>query len=189
MEFQDPENTVPREPTLAEQRARRKALEEQEQAEVARAEAERKSDTKRKVLIGGGVTVGLVGLIATFYLAAKPDDVQAVCTDSSNIVRADQFCDENYLRSQGATYNSTTGFWILPLFLGGGQYHYNYGGSGNVGSPVSGGTFQRPPKANITTKSGSSIQRGGFGISGKSGTSGGKSGTGGTGGTGKSGGS
>jgi len=196
MRFQDAESTAPREPTLGEQRARRKALAEQEQAAIEREKAaeiaERKANTKRKVLIGSGVTVGLVGLVATFYLAARPDDVEAVCVDNTNTVREDKFCDENYLRSQGATYNSSTGFWILPLFLGGGgggQYHYNYGGTGSVGSPVSGGTYQRPAKANISTKSGTNIQRGGFGISSKGSTSGGgKNGTVG-GNTGKSGGS
>jgi hypothetical protein len=182
MRFQD-ETTTAREPSLAEQRARRQALidkekreaEEQQHAEVA----SRKAATKRKILIGSGVTVGLVGLVATFYTVAKPQNVTAVCTDSNSNVVQDQECDVNYLQSHGATYNPSTGFWVMPLFLGGGQYRYNYGGTGTVGGRVSGGTYTAPANANVSTKSGTSVQRGGFGISGKSST----------GGTGKSGGS
>lgn len=49
---------------------------------------------------------------------------------------------------------------------------------------MSGGSFDAPSsRTNVNTKSGKSVQRGGFGISGKSGS------TGGTGGSGKSGGS
>jgi hypothetical protein len=192
MRFQD-ENTAPRELSLAEQRARRQALIEENEREAAESEAAevaaRKAGTKRKILIGSGVTIGLVGLIATFYTVAKPNEVTAVCTDGSSTVVADQDCDPAYLQSQGATYNAGTGFWVMPLFLGGGQYRYNYGGSGNVGSRVSGGSFSAPSThSNVSTKTGKSVQRGGFGI-GKS-SSGGVSGkTGGTGGTGKSGGS
>jgi hypothetical protein len=180
MRFQD-ESTTPREPSLAEQRARRQALIEEEQREAEdRQNAEiaaRKTATKRKILIGSGVTVGLVGLVATYYAVAAPQNVTAVCTDSSGRVVQDQDCDPAYLQSQGATYNSSTGFWIMPLFLGGGQYRYNYGGTGTVGGRVSGGTYTAPSNANVSTKSGTSVQRGGFGISGKTGTgSSGKSG-------------
>jgi hypothetical protein len=196
MRFQD-ENTAPRELSLAEQRARRQAIIDENEREAAESEAaevaERKAGTKRKILIGSGVTVGLVGLIATFYTVAKPDEVTAVCTDNSDTVVADQQCDPAYLQSQGAVYNQSTGFWVMPLFLGGHQYRYNYGGSGAIGSHVSGGSFTAPSShSNVSTKSGTSVQRGGFGIgkSSSGGSSGGDSGkTGGTGGTGKSGGS
>ncbi|WP_179956898.1 cell envelope integrity protein TolA [Amycolatopsis anabasis] len=180
MRFQDAETTTPREPTLAEQRARRKAEAEERDREIAeqqaRAEAERKASTKRKVMIGSGVTVGLVGLVASWYLVGMPEEVRAVCTDDKGTVAPDENCDEDYLRSHGATYNPTTGLWVLPLFMGGGQYHYNYGGTGTIGSRVSGGTYERPSNANITTNSGKTVQRGGFGISGKSSTGTGKSG-------------
>ncbi|HWD03064.1 MAG TPA: hypothetical protein VG674_11500 [Amycolatopsis sp.] len=183
MRFQD-ENTTPREPSLAEQRARRQATaqrerEEQEAAEAAR-RADQKAATKRKILIGSGVTVGLAGLVATFYTVAKPKEETAVCTDSSGVIQNDQYCDESYATSHGGHYSG--GFWFIPLPGGGySQYRYNYGGTGTIGQHVSGGSFTAPSgNTNVSTKSGTSVQRGGFGISGK---------TGGIGGTGKSGGS
>jgi len=180
MRFQDPSTAKPREPTLAEQRARRQALAEEERREAAerdaRAVAEQKAATRRKVLIGSGVTVGLVAVVATWYVAATPDETEALCTDSNNVVQPDQYCDEDYARTHGGYYNSGTGFWFIPI-PGGGytQYRYNYGGTGTVGSPVSGGSFDKPSgNTTVKTKSGKTVQRGGFGISGKSGT--GKSG-------------
>ncbi|WP_328605679.1 hypothetical protein OG943_37670 [Amycolatopsis sp. NBC_00345] len=190
MRFQDG-STQPREPSLAEQRARRQAIADQEreeqEAQVAAVAAGRKAATKRKILIGSGVTVGLVGLVATFYTVAKPSETTAVCTDASGVVvQNDDLCDENYVTSHGGHVSG--GFMFIPIYGGGfSQYRYNYGGSGTVGQHVSGGSFSAPSgNTNVSTKSGKSVQRGGFGISGKSGTSGG---TGGTGGTGKSGGS
>lgn len=186
MRFQD-ENTQPRQPSVAEQRARKQAIADQERerqaAVAAREAADAKAATKRKILIGSGVTVGLVGLVATFYTIAKPAEVTAVCTDASGVIQNDQNCDENYAVSHGGHYSG--GFWFIPIPGGGySQYRYNYGGSGGIGQHVSGGSFTAPSgNTNVSTKSGSSVQRGGFGISGKSGTSGG------TGGTGKSGGS
>ncbi|WP_020668901.1 hypothetical protein [Amycolatopsis nigrescens] len=178
MRFQDAESATRREPSVAEQRARRKALQEEEEREIAQAAADRKSATKRKILIGSGVTVGLVGLVATYYTVAQPENVQASCTDGNDIVvQNDDYCDEAYVTSHGGHVSG--GFMFLPLFMGGGQYRYNYGGTGAVGSRVSGGSFDKPANANVTTKSGKSVQRGGLGISGKSST----------GGTGKSGGS
>lgn len=186
MRFQN-EGTTPKEPSLAEQRARRQAIADQERQEAEAAEAARKADqkaaTKRKILIGSGVTVGLAGLVATFYTVAKPTNETAVCTDANGVIQNDQFCDESYVTSQHG-YQSG-GFWIIPLVGGGfNSYRYNYGGTGTVGQRVAGGTFTAPSgNTNVSTKSGKSVQRGGFGISGKTGTSGG------TGGTGKSGGS
>ncbi|WP_106964952.1 hypothetical protein [Amycolatopsis orientalis] len=183
MRFQDA-NTQPRQPSVAEQRARKQALADQERerqaAVAAREAADAKAATKRKILIGSGVTVGLVGLVATFYTIAKPKEVTAVCTTSDGVIQDDRYCDESYAVSHGGHYSG--GFWFIPLPGGGySQYHYNYGGTGNVGQRVSGGTYTAPSgNTNVSTKSGTSIQRGGFGISGKSGTSGG---------TGKSGGS
>ncbi|MFD2418154.1 hypothetical protein [Amycolatopsis pigmentata] len=174
MRFQDPETTKPREPTLAEQRARRKAMEEREEAEAARAEAEAKAATRRKVLIGSGVTVGLVGVVAAWYLVGTPQEVSAVCTDDSGTVVADDNCDDNFVTAQHGHYDSGTGFWIIPLANGGyRQYRYNYGGTGVVGSHVAGGSYSAPSShTTVTTKSGTTVQRGGFGISG-SGKSGG----------------
>ncbi len=169
MRFQDPDSTARREPTLAEQRARRQALAEERerrQAEEAAAlAAERKAETRRKVLIGSGVTVGLVGLVAGWYVVAQPEEVTAVCTDASGTVVDEQNCDEDYVANQGGYHSG--GFLFLPM-PGGGmqQYRYNYGGSGTVGSKVSGGSYSKPANANINTKSGKTVQRGGLGISG-----------------------
>jgi len=181
MQFQDA-STQPRQPSVAEQRARQQAIADQERADqeaaVERQKADAKAATKRKLLIGGGVTVGLVGLISTYYTIAKPNEVTAVCTDSNGVIQDDKYCDDSYASSHGGHF--VGGFWVL----GGSQYHYNYGGTGNVGQRVTGGSYTAPSgNTNVSTKSGTSVQRGGFGISGKSGTSGG------TGGTGKSGGS
>lgn len=171
MRFQDPSSTEPREPTLAEQRARQQAaVAEQEraaQAEQARIAAEQKSDTRRKLFIGSGVGLGLVGLVAGWYLV-KPEEVTAVCTDADGtVVSDDDYCDEDYVESHGG-YTSG-GFMFLPM-PGGGyqQYRYNYGGSGTPGTQVQGGSYTKPGGANISTRSGKTVQRGGFGVSGGS---------------------
>ncbi|MFE0022111.1 hypothetical protein [Amycolatopsis sp. NPDC059021] len=187
MRFQD-ESTKPKEPSLAEQRARRQAIADQEReaaeaAELARI-ADQKAATKRKILIGSGVTVGLAGLVATFYTVAHTTNMTAVCTDKNGVVSDDRYCDENYVTANHGYHSG--GFVFIPIPGGGGynSYRYNYGGSGAIGQPVAGGSYNAPSsRTNVTTKSGTSVQRGGFGISGKS------SGTAGTGGTGKSGGS
>ncbi|MGW4482801.1 hypothetical protein ACWEOE_03080 [Amycolatopsis sp. NPDC004368] len=185
MRFQD-ETTQAKQPSVAEQRARRQAMADREREEAEAAEAARKADqkaaTKRKILIGSGVTVGLAGLVATFYTVAKPTNETAVCTDNNGVIQNDQYCDESFATSHGGHYSG--GFWIFPVGSGLGSYRYNYGGTGTIGQRVAGGTFTAPSgNVNVSTKSGTSVQRGGFGISGKTGTSGG------TGGTGKSGGS
>jgi hypothetical protein len=187
MRFQD-ENTTAKQPSVGEQRARRQAFIEQEEREEAERQAaevaKRKSEFKRKVLIGGGVTVGLVGLVATYYGVAQPKEVTASCTDANGVVVADDNnCDEAYVTSHNGY--SSGGFLFLPIGGGGyNSYRYNYGGTGAVGQRVAGGSYTAPSNANVTSKtSGKSVQRGGLGISGKSGS------TGGTGGTGKSGGS
>ena len=181
MRFQDAETAKPREPTLAEQRARRKALADEERREAeeaqAREEAERKAGTRRKLLIGSGVTVGLVGVVAAWYVVGTPDEVSAVCTDESGVVQPDENCDDSYATTRGGYYNSSTGFWIIPFGTGFRQYRYNYGGTGTVGAPVSGGTYTKPSgNTTIKSSSGKTVQRGGFGISGKSSSGIGKSG-------------
>ncbi|MFB9930714.1 hypothetical protein ACFORO_22485 [Amycolatopsis halotolerans] len=186
MRFQDA-STQPRQPSVAEQRARKQAIADQErerqEALAAREAADAKAATKRKILIGSGVTVGLVGLVATFYTIAKPAEVTASCVTSDGVIQDDKYCSDDYVTANHGHYSG--GFWIIPLSGGGfTQYRYNYGGTGNVGQHVAGGSYTAPSgNTNVSTKSGTSVQRGGFGISGKSGTSGG------TGGTGKSGGS
>ncbi len=174
--FQDAETTQPRAPTLAEQRARRKALEEErEQEQTELAEAERKSKVRRRVLIGSGVTVGVVAMVAVWYAAATPDEVTANCVDNNGVLAANEdYCDENYARSQPGAYHSG-GFWFIPLPGGGfGQYQYNYGGAVGPDRRVTGGSTAAPGgNTTVKTGSGKTVQRGGFGIS-----SGGKSGGG-----------
>jgi hypothetical protein len=178
MRFQDPDTTKARPPTLAEQRARAQAEREQQENEAAAAAAVAARARRRKrVLIGGGVTIGVVAVIGAAYLLAKPQDVTAQCASATggnaDTVVSDQNCDPAYAQAHGGYVSN--GFIFLPLVGGGfGQYHYYYGG-GNVpvGQRVSGGSFTAPANANVRTKSGKTIQRGGFGITGKSGGSGG----------------
>ena len=180
MRFQDPETTKPREPTLAEQRARRKAIEDEAERELAEAAAqvavERKARTRRRVMIGSGVTVGVAALVAVWYQAATPDEVTANCVANDNTLASDEnVCDEHYVTSHGGYYSG--GFFFLPIPGGGiNQYHYNYGGTVGPGGRVTGGSATAPSgRTTVKTSSGKTVQRGGFGIS-----SGGKGGSGGS---------
>jgi hypothetical protein len=189
MRFQDPETTKPREPTLAEQRARRKAMEDEADRELAEAaqavEVERKAKTRRRVMIGSGVTVGVAALVAVWYQAATPSEVTANCVGNDNALASDEnICDENYVTNHGGYYSG--GFFFLPIVGGGpgqyNQYHYNYGGT-VAGNRVTGGSATAPSgRTTVKTSSGKTVQRGGFGISsgGKGGSSGGKGGSGGS---------
>jgi hypothetical protein len=184
--YQDPESTTPREPTLAEQRARiaaEKRREEQHRAEVEA--ATRKTQKRRRIMIGGGATVGVVALVAALYSASEiSNEANAVteycATNSGEPVAAnDENCDENYVRSQGGYVDHGSGFIFMPLFLGGPpvpQYRYAYTAPGSpapaVGSTASGASFTKPADSTIKNKSGSTIQRGGFGINSKSGSGG-----------------
>lgn len=164
MRFQDPASTTPREPTLAEQRARQKAEQEERErrhAERAAFEEElRQREKRRKLLIGGGVGLGLVGLVAGYYLLATPDEVTAYCVNEEGVVVDDDYCGDDY--HGGGVF-----------FVGGMQYRHYYGDPGSrLGTRVSGGSYTKPANAHISTRSGSTIQRGGFGISGRSGSSG-----------------
>ncbi len=178
MRFQD-ETTTPREPTLAERRAREVAARRAEEAERRAAEEQERSARKRKrILIGAGVTVGVVALIAVGYSVVQADDeVQAQCVDENGVIVDDSNC-VTPAASSGTHYGG--GFY--PIFIGGGgrQYHYTYGGSGSVGQRVQGGTTTLPKEGTrVTTSSGktvssgsSSVSRGGLGVSGGSSSSG-----------------
>jgi hypothetical protein len=174
MRFQD-ETTTPREPTLGEQRARRKALEREAEQEAAGDELERKSRTRRRILIGSGVTVGVVALVAVWYNAASPSEVTAHCVSDNDTVATDSaICDDpNYVTSHGGYYSG--GFFFLPIGGGGyNRYHYYYGGSVDAGGRVSGGTVTAPSsRTTVKSSSGKTVQRGGFGISSGGGKSGG----------------
>lgn len=163
MRFQD-ESTTPREPTLAERRAREQARKRAEEAErAAEAEDSRKKQVRRKVFIGAGVTVGVVAVIAIGYTLAAPDEVvEAQCVDEeSGVVVDDANCVTPAANS--STYRSGGGFY--PIFIGssGRQYRYNYGGSGALGQPVSGGTAVAPKGATVQTSSGRTLSGGSSG--------------------------
>jgi hypothetical protein len=173
MRFQD-ESTTPREPTLAERRARQQAARRAEEAERLEAEEHERGRKKRKrILVGAGVTVGVVALIAVGYSVAAPDDeVRAQCVDDQGVI-----ADESNCVTPAASSGGYYGGGFFPIFIGGGggQYHYNYGGSGSIGERVQGGTTT-VPKGNtrVTTSSGrtiagpsrsDSVSRGGLGVS------------------------
>jgi hypothetical protein len=180
MRFQD-ETTTPREPTLAERRAREVAARRAREAERREAEERERSTRKRKrILVGAGVTVGVVALIAVGYSVAQPDEeVQAQCVDEEGVIVDDSNC-VTPAASTGTHYGG--GFY--PIFIGGGgrQYHYTYGGSGSIGQRVQGGTTTVPREGTrVTTSSGrtiagssgsSGVSRGGLGVSGGSSSSG-----------------
>jgi len=170
MRFQD-ETSRPREPTLAERKAREQAERRQrEAAEQAEADAQRSRTRRKRILIGAGATVGLVAVIAIGYAIAQPDeDVSARCVDDSGVVVDDSNC----VTPAASSSNYHSGGGLYPIFIGAGgaQYHYNYGGSGSLGQPVSGGTTTVPRNSTrVTTPSGKSVSVG------SSDSSGGKSG-------------
>jgi hypothetical protein len=165
---QQDENTTPREPTLAERRARERVERRRREAEELRAAEEASGRKKRKrILVGAGVTVGVVALIAVGYAAAAPDDeIEAHCVDDTGVVVDDSNCATP---APSGSYYGGGGFGFFPIFIGGGgrQYHYNYGGTGTIGQTVSGGTTTVPKDGTkVRTSSGSStVSRGGLGVS------------------------
>lgn len=171
MRYQD-ESTNAREPSVAERRAREQAARREREAEEQRLVAEAASRKKRKrILLGAGVTVGVVALIAVGYAVAQPDEVvEARCVGPDDVVVNDSNC-VTPAASSGAYY----GGGFFPIFLGGGgrQYYYNYGGGGAIGQRATGGTTVVPRDgARVTTPSGKSISRGGLGVSAGSSSSG-----------------
>ncbi|MEZ0362515.1 hypothetical protein ACAG26_02240 [Mycobacterium sp. pUA109] len=156
MRFQDAASTQPRPPTVAEARARDKALRKQQELEEARQAAEAKRRERNSRLMGGAAVVGVVGVVAALgYWALSPSRVTAQC------VRDDPYgqpviVEDSYCTSHGGGLN---GFF----YYGGHQYRYYYGSSGGIGSHPVGGTTTAPKGATITTKSGTTIHRGGFG--------------------------
>ncbi|MBF6296482.1 hypothetical protein IU459_02870 [Nocardia amamiensis] len=164
MQRQEPGVTQPRPPTVAEARARDKARKRAEEAQRAAAAAEEAKKRKRKrVMIGGVAIVGVAGLVGGGYLAyralAAPDRVTAHCVKTENgqeIVVDDSYCGEG-------RPGFTSGVPGVIILGGGPQYRYYYGGTGTIGKPPTGGTTIKPKGAEIKTKSGTTIQRGGLG--------------------------
>lgn len=173
MERQDA-GTTPREPTLAEKRARLQAERRRRDEEREAALKQEASNKKRKrILIGTGVTVGVVALIAVGYAVTNDDETtEARCVDANNVVVDDSNCV-----TPAANNGYAAGGGFFPIFIGGGggQYHYNYGGSGNIGQVATGGTTVPPRTGSVATPSGKSISRGGLGVSGGGSSSGGSS--------------
>lgn len=164
MREQDPDTTTPRGPTVAEKRARKKAAAEKAERERAEAEAARRKEMiKKRVMIGGGVTVGVAALVAAYY-ASKPEEVTATCVGpNGDVAKNEQVCSKEYVENNGG-HVGAGGLLFLPI-PGGGfhSYHYNYGGTVHNGH-VNGGSKTKPGNAHIKTHGGKTIQRGGFGV-------------------------
>ncbi|PXX64077.1 hypothetical protein DFR70_105259 [Nocardia tenerifensis] len=159
--------TQPRPPTVAEARARDKARKRAEEAQrAAAAAAEAKKRTRKRVMIGGVAIVGVAALVGGGYLVYRaitaPDQVTASCVKIENgqeVVVPDSYCGDG---RPGFVNDGGIGPGLI--ILGGGpQYRYYYGGTPNIGKPPTGGTTVRPKSAEIKTKSGTTIQRGGLG--------------------------
>ncbi|MEU2251802.1 hypothetical protein [Nocardia xishanensis] len=169
---QEPGVTQPRPPTVAEARARDKARKRAADAQrAAQAAADAKKRTRKRVLIGGVAIVGVAGLVGGGYLAYRaltaPDEVTAYCVRTENgqeIVVEDKYCQPGqagFVDDNGGGSHSHAG--PIIIYGGGPQYRYYYGGSNTVGKPPIGGSTLKPKGAQITTKSGTTIQRGGLG--------------------------
>jgi hypothetical protein len=108
-----------------------------------------------------GAVVVLSTIVVAFCAAQEDyDEVNAECVDTNNIqpdgsytVVDEDFCDDDRTHYSGSH----------------GAYGWYYGGS-RTGGRVSGGTTLKPGNAQISTRSGKVIQRGGFGSGGSSGS-------------------
>ncbi|WP_235192544.1 hypothetical protein [Mycobacterium asiaticum] len=159
IQFQDAATTKPRPPTPAELRARQKYEDKQRELEEQRLAAEAKRQKQKRILMGSAAAVGVVGLVAGVgYWLLSPNHVTAQCVrDDPNgqpVIVPDSYCT-------GHT-PGLNGFF----FWGGHSYRYYYGSSGSVGQRPVGGSTTLPKGATVTTKSGTTIQRGGIGGSG-----------------------
>lgn len=170
--YQDAATARPRPPKPAELRARQKYEDKQREIEEARLAAEAKRQRRNRRLIGGAAAVGVVGVVAGLgYWALSPSTVTAQCVqedpNGQPVIVPDSYCTGHTAGLNGF------------FFYGGHQYRYYYGSSGTVGSRPIGGTTAAPKGATVKTKSGSTIQRGGFGSKFGGGGKGGGSGRGG----------
>ncbi|WP_431969508.1 hypothetical protein [Nocardia sp. bgisy134] len=168
---QEPGVTQPRPPTVAEARARDKARKRAADAQrAAQAAADAKKRTRNRVLIGGIAIVGVAGLVGGGYLAYRaltaPDEVTAYCVQTENgqeLVVEDKYCGPGQAGFVDDSGGSHSHAGPIIIYGGGPQYRYYYGGSNTVGKPPVGGSTLKPKGAQITTKSGTTIQRGGLG--------------------------
>ncbi|MFI7525707.1 hypothetical protein [Nocardia salmonicida] len=169
MSRQEPGVTQPRPPTVGEARARDKARRQAEEAErAAAAAAEEKRRNRKRVMIGGVAIVGVAALVGGGYLAYRaitaPDQVTASCVqidqNGQEVVVPDENCGDGKTNFRS---ESSGGHGAGLLILGWPQYRYHYGGTPTIGKPPTGGTSVKPRNAQITTKSGTTVQRGGLG--------------------------
>lgn len=156
MRYQDPETAQPRPPSAGEARARDKALERQREIEEARLAAEAKRHKRAGQLKGAAAVVGVVAVVAALaYWASSSDEVTAQCVqdDPSGqpVIVADRYCTDHT--------PGIGGFFIY----GGHHYRYYYGSQGSEGARPVGGSTVKPENTTIRTRSGTVIQRGGFG--------------------------
>ena len=107
--------------------------------------------------MGSAAAVGVVGLVAGVgYWLLSPDNVTAQCaqedTNGQPVIVPDSYCTGHTAGMNGF------------FFWGGHQYRYYYGSSGSVGSTADRRLDEPSPSgAHVTTKSGTTIQRGGIG--------------------------
>lgn len=113
---------------------------------------------------GGGpksstvVKLGAVGvlsiLVVGFCAAQRPQKVDADCVDTSQRLPDGSYAvvDDDRCDSSSSGYHGSHG-----------AYRWYYGGN-RIGNRVRGGTTVKPSDAQITTRSGRVIQRGGFGF-------------------------
>ncbi len=170
MSRQEPGVTQPRPPTVGEARARDKARRQADAAErAAAAAAEEKRRNRKRVMIGGVAIVGVAALVGGGYLAYRaitaPDQVTASCVqidqNGQEVVVPDDKCGDGKTNFRSDDYSGGHGAGLL--ILGWPQYRYHYGGTPTIGKPPTGGTSVKPRNAQVTTKSGTTVQRGGLG--------------------------
>ncbi|MDQ1735251.1 MAG: hypothetical protein QOH56_1502 [Pseudonocardiales bacterium] len=121
------------------------------------AEDARRRRNRRNVLIGSGVAIGVVGVAAIVYWSAASSSTTAHCVGANDQPVSASYCDNG----------SHIGNFF---FFGGSQYHYYYGGN-VAGGRYAGGSTVAPRNGKISTDSGKTIRRGGFGGRSSSGSS------------------
>ena len=162
---QDPASTRPRPPSLGEQRAI--AVAQRREDEAREAEEEQAARSRRRLKRIGIVALVVVAVVvlAVVLLAAigssNDEVVTASCVDDQGVVVDDGLCDG----SAPGAYSGPGGLVIL----GGNSYRYYYGGTAVPGQVAQGGSTVAPKKADVVTRSGRTIQRGGFGVGGANG--------------------
>jgi hypothetical protein len=140
-------STVPAAPSPA---AARRRLMAEDAREAKRGEDERHRRTRRRVMIGSGVALGVVGIAAIIYWSAPGSTTTAHCVDDNDRPVAASYCDNG----------THAGSFFL---FAGSQYHYYYGGAVGSAGRYSGGSLAQPRSGTVRTDSGKTIQRGGFG--------------------------